>query len=69
MPRYFLYVQRISPVDMIVDHRREQVVRRGYRVEIAGKMQVNVLHGRDLSVAAARRAAFYAEHGTQRRFS
>ena len=54
---------------MIVNHRREQVVRRGYRVDVARKVQVDVLHRRNLSVTAACRAALYAEHRTQRRLA
>ena len=35
-------------------------------MEIAGKVQVDVLHGHHLSVAAPGRAALDAEHGAQR---
>ena len=35
-------------------------------MKIAGEVQVDVFHGDDLGVAAARRAAFDAEHGAQR---
>ena len=38
-------------------------------VEVAGEVQVNVFHGHDLGVAAAGRAAFYPETGTQGRFA
>ena len=47
-------VERIAPMDMIVDHRREQIVRAGDRVEIAGEMEVDVLHRHDLRIAARR---------------
>ena len=35
-------------------------------MEVAGKMQVDVLHGHDLGVAAAGRAALDPEYGSQR---
>ncbi len=54
-------VQRVAPVDVVVDHRRQQVVRRGDRVEIAGEVEVHVLHRHDLRLAAAGRAALHAE--------
>ena len=57
--------QRIAPVDGVVDHRGEQVVGRGDGVEIAGEMQVDLVHRHDLRVAAARRAALHAEAGAQ----
>ena len=38
----------------------------GNGVEIAGKMQVDVFHGHHLGIAAAGRAAFDTETGTQR---
>ena len=44
----------------------EQVVRRGDGVEVAGEVQVDLVHRHDLGVAAARRAALHAEHRAQR---
>ena len=46
---------------MVVDHRREQVVRRADSVHVAGEMKVNIFHWDDLSVAAAGGTAFHAE--------
>ena len=57
---------RVAVVDMVVDHGREQVMRDPDSVEIAGKMQVDVLHGHDLGIAAARRAALDPETGAER---
>ena len=54
---------------MVVDDCGEQVVRGGYRVEIAGEMEIYVLHRNDLSVSAACRAAFDAEDRSERRLS
>ena len=56
----------VAPVDVVVDQRREQVVRRGDGVEVAGEMQVHVLHRHDLRIAAAGRTALDAEIGPER---
>src|SRR5262249_9172339 len=45
--------ERIAPIDVIVDQRGEQVVRGADSMEIAGEMQINVLHRHDLGIAAA----------------
>ena len=52
---------------MVIQHRREQVVRRADGVKISRKVEVNVLHGHHLRISAARRAALHAEHGAERR--
>jgi hypothetical protein len=54
-------LQLVAPVDVVVDHRRQQVVRAGDGVEIAGEVEVHVLHRHDLRIAAAGRAALHAE--------
>ena len=59
--------QGVALLDVVIDHRGQQVVRRADRVHIAGKMQVDVLHRHHLRIAAARRAALDAEHRPQRR--
>ena len=59
--------QFIAMMDMVVDHRRQQIVGAGHGVDVAGEMQVDVFHRHDLGVAAACRAAFDAETGAQRR--
>ncbi len=56
----------VAPIDVVVDQRREQVVRAGDGVEVAGEVEVDVLHGDDLGVAAAGRAALDAEAGAER---
>ena len=58
--------QRIAPIDVIVDQRREQVMRDADGVEVAGEMEVDVLHRHDLRIAAAGRAALHAEAGAER---
>ena len=37
-------VERITPVEMIVDHRRQQIGRSRDRMEIPGKMQIDLIH-------------------------
>ena len=61
--------ERVAVMDVVVDQRGEQVVRDGDRVEVAGEMQVDVLHRHDLRVAAARRAALHAEDRPERRLA
>ena len=62
-------VERVAPMDVIVDHRGEQIVRRGDRVEIAGEMQIDFVHRRDLRASSAGRAALLAEAGAERRLA
>ena len=61
--------KRIAPVDVIVDQRREQIVRRGDRVKVAGEMQIDGVHRHDLGEAAAGRAALHAEARPERRLA
>ena len=58
--------ERIAPIDVIVDQRGEQVVGGADGVEVAGEMEVDVLHRHDLGVAAAGRAALDAETWAER---
>ena len=57
---------RVAVVEMRVDERREQVVGRGDRVQVAGEVQVQVLHRHDLRVAAAGCATLHAEDRAER---
>ncbi|MPN17470.1 hypothetical protein SDC9_164823 [bioreactor metagenome] len=52
---------------MVVQHGGQQVVGCADGVKIAGEVEVNVLHGDNLGVAAAGRAALNAEHRAERR--
>src|SRR5690606_32973732 len=61
--------QGVAPVDVVVHHRREQVVGRADGVHVPGEMQVDVLHRHDLGVAAAGGAAFHAEAGPEARLA
>ena len=58
--------QGVAVVDVVVQHGGQQVVGQLDGVEIAGEMEVDVLHGDDLGIAAAGRPALHAEAGPQR---
>ena len=62
-------VQRVALLDAVVDHGGQQVVGGADGVQVAGKVQVDVLHGHHLCVAAAGRAALDAEHGAEGRLT
>ena len=59
----------VAPVDVVVDQRRQKVVRRGDGVEVAGEVQVHVVHRHDLRQAAAGRTPLHAEIGAERGFA
>ena len=71
LPGYLahVYAQLVAVLDMRIEQRRQQVVRSAYGVEVAGEMQVDILHRHHLGVSAARRAALDAEHRPQRRLA
>ena len=56
-------------VQVIVEHRREQIVRGRDRVKVAREVEVDVLHRHHLRVAAARGAALHAEHRSHARLA
>ena len=58
--------ERVVVQEMGFEHGRQQVVRGGDRVDVAGEVEVEVLHRHDLGVAAAGRAALDPEHGAER---
>lgn len=62
----FVEIEPVAPIDMVVEHRRQQVMGAGDRVEIAGEVQVDLLHRHDLRIAAAGRPALLAEAGAER---
>ena len=59
----------VAVEDVRVDERRQQVVRRRDRVQVAGEVEVQVLHRHDLRVAAAGGAALDAEDRAERRLA
>ena len=58
--------EAVALLDVVVEHGGQQVVGRADGVEVAGEVEIDVLHGHYLGVAAARRAALDAEHGAKR---
>ena len=52
-------------VDVVVQQSAYHIVRRGYGVEIAGKVQVYLLHREYLSISSAGSAALYAKAGAK----
>jgi len=61
--------ERVAMVQVVVDQRGKKVVGAGDGMDVAGEMEVDVLHRRDVCVASARRAAFYPETRAERGFA
>ncbi len=59
----------VAPIDVVVEQGGEQVVGRADGVEVAGEVQVDLLHRNDLGVAAAGRTALHPEAGPERRLA
>ena len=62
-------VELVALLDVVVEHGGDEVVGSADGVEVAGEVQVDVLHGDDLGIAAAGSAALDAEHGAQGRLA
>ena len=60
--------ERVPLLNMIVQHRRNQIIRRPDCVEIPCKVQIDILHRYNLRIAASGGAALDSEHRTERRF-
>ena len=58
-------VELVALLDVVVEHGREQVVGSTDGMEVAGEVQVDVLHRHDLGIAAAGSSALDAEDGPQ----
>ena len=58
-------VQGVALLDAVVDHGGQQVVGGADGVQVTGEVEVDVLHGHHLGIAAAGRAALDAEHGAK----
>ena len=56
-------VKGVALLDVVVEHGGDEVVGGADGVEVAGEVQVDVLHGDDLGIAAAGSAALDAKHG------
>ena len=62
-------VERVALLDGVVDHGGQQVVGGTDGVDVAGKVEVDVLHRHHLCVAAAGCAALHAEDGAEGGFT
>jgi hypothetical protein len=62
-------VELVAMVHVVVDQRRQQIVRRGDRREVTGEVQVDLGHRHHLAVAAPGRATLHAEDRTHRRLA
>src|SRR5439155_232716 len=56
----------VAPIDVVVDQRRKQVMGGGDGVEIAGEVEVHIVHRHDLGEATAGGAALHAEVRAER---
>ena len=54
---------------MVVDQRRQQIMRRADSVHVAGEVEVDVLHRHDLGVTAAGSTALHAEARAETRLA
>ena len=59
----------IALLDVVIKHGGQQVIGGTDSVEVAGKVQVDILHGDDLSPAAAGSTALNAKDGAERRLA
>lgn len=59
-------VELVALLERVVDHGGQQVVGRRDGMDVAGEVDVDVLHGDDLAVAASGGSALDAEDGAQR---
>ena len=56
-------------MNMVIQHRRQQVVGELNSVEVAGEVQVDVFHWNNLGVASAGSAAFHSENRAETGFT
>ena len=54
-------LQGVAPMQMVVDHRAEEVVRAGDGVEVAGEVEVDLVHRDHLGIAATGGAPLHPE--------
>ena len=59
----------VALLNMVVEHGGQQVIGGTDSVEVAGKVQVDILHGDDLGPTATGGTALHAKHGTERRLA
>ena len=59
----------ISLLDMIVQHRCQQVIGGSDRMEVSGKVEIQILHGNNLGVSASGCPSFDPKAGAERRLA
>ena len=71
LPRDATHVdtERVAVVDVVVQQRGQQIVGKRDGVEVAGEMEVDVLHRHYLCHTAASSATLHAEHGAEARLA
>ncbi len=62
-------IQAVALINMVIQHCRQQVVGGAYCVEIAGKVEIYILHWHDLSISAAGRTALNSKNGAKGRLT
>ena len=60
--------QRVALLEVVVDHRGEEVVGHPHGVDVSGEVEVDLLHGKDLGVASSRSSSLDPEAGPERGF-
>ena len=55
----------IAPIDVVIQHRRQQIIGAGDGVEIPGEMQIDIFHRQHLRITAAGRPTLHAKAGTK----
>jgi hypothetical protein len=59
-------LELVALLQVVVDHRRQHVVRGRHRVHVSGQVQVEGLHRDRLAITASRRSTLDAEGGAHR---
>ena len=66
-PDHTVYAQLIALINMIIHHGGQKIIGCADGMKIPGEMEIDILHGSDLGIAAAGGAALHAEHRPQGR--
>ena len=59
--------QGVPLLNMIVQHRRQQVIRRADGMEVSGEMEIDIFHGHHLGISTAGRTALDTENRAEAR--
>ena len=64
-----IYIQGVPLLYVVIEHGGEKIICRAYGVDVAGKVEVYILHRYHLRVSAAAGPALDAEHRAERRLA